>query len=791
MLRILCLLFLIYWNVICIMSVNVNSSCRDWQIHQWKAKWITIPGECVRDYGVYHFRKQIILSTVPESFVVHISADQRYILYVNGHQVSKGPARGDLLHWVYESVDIANYLKGGKNVIGATVWNYGEWSPGAQMSLYTGFIIQGNSRQEEIVNSDASWRVIRNKAYTPSLDYLQDVGPGDNIRGELFPWGWDSIDYDDSHWKQAEEKEYGQPYGTGTQYLRALTPRTIPPMEEKVEAPLMVRKCDNLLLKDYFKEGEPIKIDSHTHTTILFDQGYLTNAYPLWRVSGGTGASMKVTYAESLYQDTDNKGNRNEITGKFIKGFVDRFYFEGGNDRSYVPLWFRTYRYIEIEVQTAESPLIIHSFTGKFTGYPFEEKASFVCDNKVVNKIWEIGWRTARLCAGETYYDCPYYEQLQYGGDTRIQALISLYVSGDDRLVRKAIADLASSCTSSGLLYSRYPSRYAQIIPPFSLYWINMLHDYCMLRPDSAFVASYVPIIKGILGWYISKVDHNIGMLGKLPHWNFVDWAEEWPWNDNSPVGGVPPGGISGGSSILSLQLAYALSDAVELMQFFGEDDFAEKYEKIRSILCDSTLSRCYDNQCGLMADDDKYTSFSQHASIMSVLSGAVGGEKARQMIGKVLSDKNLIQATVYYRFYLFKAMKKCGMADGYVDQLKIWEDMLEKGLSTFAEKTEPSRSDCHAWSASPTYDLLATVCGIESASWGFETVKISPHLGSLKCIKGKVPHPKGIIVVDLKLVNQSLQGTISLPDGVTGTFMYKGVQRLLSDGINKIYCVM
>lgn len=786
-LRILYLLFLIYLNTTNIVLANAGLTKNDWQTHRWNARWITIPGECVRDYGVYHFRKQIELSAVTGSFIVHVSADQRYILYVNGHQVSKGPARGDLLHWAYESVDIASYLQKGKNVIGATVWNYGEWSPGAQTTLYTGFIIQGNSRQEELVNSDASWKVVRDKAYAPSLDYLEDVGPGDNICGELYPWGWDSIDYNDSEWKNAEIKEYGQPYGTGTQYLRALTPRTIPPMEEKIEVPLTVRKCDNLPMKDYFKEEEPIMIGSHTHTTILFDQGYLTNAYPLWRVSGGAGAMMKVTYAESLYQDAGNKGNRNEIEGKFIKGFVDRFYFEGGDNRSYVPLWFRTFRYIELEVQTSENPLIIHSFTGKFTGYPFEEKASFICDREVVNRIWKTGWRTARLCAGETYYDCPYYEQLQYGGDTRIQALISLYVSGDDRLVRKAIADLASSRISSGLLYSRYPSRYAQIIPPFSLYWINMLHDYCMLRPDSAFVASYIPVMKGILDWYISRVDRDTGMLGQLPHWNFIDWTEEWPWSDKSPIGGVPPGGISGGSSILSFQLAYALSDAMELMQFFGEDDFAEKYERVKNILCDSTLSRCYNSQCGLIADDDKYTSFSQHASIMSILSGAVSGEKARQMIVKILSDKSLIQATVYYRFYLFKAMKKCGMADIYIDNLSIWKDMLENGLSTFAEKPEPSRSDCHAWSASPTYDLLATVCGIEPASWGFKTVKISPHLGSLKSIKGRVPHQKGVIMVDLKLVNQSLQGVIYLPDGVTGVFIYKDVKRSLTAGINKI----
>jgi alpha-L-rhamnosidase len=67
-----------------------------------------------------------------------------------------------------------------------------------------------------------------------------------------------------------------------------------------------------------------------------------------------------------------------------------------------------------------------------------------------LKKLWEVGWRTARLCAGENYFDCPYYEQLQYEADTRIQSLISLYIAGDDRLMRKAITDFFNSRVAEG-----------------------------------------------------------------------------------------------------------------------------------------------------------------------------------------------------------------------------------------------------------------------------------------------------------------------------------------------------
>jgi hypothetical protein len=94
---------------------------------------------------------------------------------------------------------------------------------------------------------------------------------------------------------------------------------------------------------------------------------------------------------------------------------------------------------VQLEVQTKNEPLVINDLYSDFTAYPFQEKASFTSDNNRLKDIWNVGWRTARLCANETYMDCPFYEQLQYIGDARIQSLISLYVSGDDRLMRQAL----------------------------------------------------------------------------------------------------------------------------------------------------------------------------------------------------------------------------------------------------------------------------------------------------------------------------------------------------------------
>ena len=93
----------------------------------------------------------------------------------------------------------------------------------------------------------------------------------------------------------------------------------------------------------------------------------------------------------------------------------------------------------------------------------------------------------------------------------------------------------------------------------------------------------------------------------------------------------------------------------------------------------------------------------------------------------KVLDDPALTQTTYYFKFYLFRAVEKAGLADRYLDLLAPWKAMLDLGLTTWAEKPEPTRSDSHAWSAHPTVNLLTLVAGIEPATPGFETVRIRP----------------------------------------------------------------
>ncbi|RZJ87686.1 MAG: alpha-L-rhamnosidase, partial [Chryseobacterium sp.] len=195
----------------------------------------------------------------------------------------------------------------------------------------------------------------------------------------------------------------------------------------------------------------------------------------------------------------------------------------------------------------------------------------------------------------------------------------------------------------------------------------------------------------------------------------------------------------------------------------------------------------CFDSKKGVVANTPLKDSFSQHASIMAVLAGAVPAEEEKVLLNKVLMDTTLSQATFYYRFYLNQALKKAGMANLYYAQLKPWREMLQNGLTTFAENPDPTRSDCHAWSASPNYDFLSIICGIMPADAGFKRILIQPALGELKQVTAHMPHPAGIINLSLKRSGEGIEGDVDLPANLSGVFKWNGKEVQLVGGAQKI----
>ena len=758
-----------------------TSSTPGYNVTEWPCRWITSP-EADALYGVYFFRRELSLPARPESFVIHVSADNRYKLYVNGVQVSAGPAKGDEDNWAFETVDIAPQLKAGSNAVAAVVWNFAELRPVAVMTMgVPGFMVQGNGKAEEVLNTGNGWKVLRSDAYSPQEAKVRGyyaAGCCDRLDAARYPWGWEQAGFDDGSWQEARTLDHAAIKGTCNRKMWKLVPRPIPPME------VLPLKTDRSLDGTVVAAGQTREF--------LLDNRELTTGYPRLHFSGGRGAKISIGYAESLYADFRNtpyaknrlriryKGDRNVTEGKSFVGYEDVVLPDGGDGRSFEPLWWRTWRYLRLTVAAADEAVTIDSLTAVSSMYPFTLESSFDApEDPSLQKMLEIGWRTARLCAHETYMDCPYYEQLQYFGDSRIQALVTMFNTRDSCLVRNLLEQGRQSMDADGLVASRYPSNIRQVISPYALFWISTCHDWWMYRGDEKYLRTLLPTMRSTLSWFREYLGSD-GLLHGVQSWNFADWADL--------KNGCFPTDAQGRSAYMDLVHILALRDAADMEEAFGEEFLARQYREMADKAASGALQAYRAPARGLFADNGELKDFSQHNNALAILCGLVSGEEASSLMKRLLSDGNLRPCTIYFRYYLQRAMAASGHGDELIPNLGVLRDQMALGLTTWAEAPEPSRSDCHAWGSSPNIEFFRMVLGIDSAAPGFRKVRVAPCPGPLTKVSGSIPHPAGTVSVALEVGKGSrIRARVSLPSGTDGEFVWGGRTKALHPGENRI----
>lgn len=737
----------------------------------WKAYWISMPDENLSQYGVYEFQKQLKLESVPAEYNVQVSADNRYKLYVNDQLVSVGPSLGDLQHWFYYTINLAPYLKSGANTVRAIVWNDGNQKAVHQFSASTAFILNGTDKVSQKLNTNPSWKVRRLDAYHQLSQHV--VGYYALAPGEF-------IDYNKaaSAWRPALGIGPGMPKGSSSVLVSQwdLVPSITPQLDVHAE-PIGE------------KAWTSVTIPANTRKSFLLDNKVLTNAYFNMLMKGGKGATVVVRYAEGLYDNLGAKNNRNETAGKHFIARNDSLILskDASADawQEFTTLDWRTYRYVGIDVQTGDSPLTIQNVKSETTRYPFQKESTAKCSDATMEKILAVGWRTIQLCAMETYTDCPYYEQLQYAGDTRIQAMVTYYNTADDRMPRKAIRMIDASRNTEGLTQSRYPSNLTHLIPPFSLHWIGMVYDYHRYRNNDEFVKQQLNGIRQVLHFF-GLYEDETHLTKNLPYWQFIDWAENCGrnWKHGAPVQDK-----AGHNALVDMQLLSAYQMAAELEAGLGEPFYAQRYQSKAEALAKAIRQNYFDAGRGLFADNGDKKFYSQQCNALAILTGVTKGDEAKAIAAKIMDkNENLIEASISFLYYVNQALRISGYGDAYIPGLDIWRKNLALGMTTWGEdsKVETTRSDCHAWGASPNVEYYRTVLGIDSDAPGFQTIRIEPHLGTLTQASGSMPHPNGLVTAAYQKKGKKWQVSIEIPSGTKAYLIWKGQQKDLKEGQNK-----
>lgn len=730
--------------------------------------WIWIDDTNPEQPRMVFFRKLVTISALTSDCVLHINADSRYVLLVNGHRVAVGPCRAPRGVWYYDTVDIGPYLQVGENELFVKVIQYTDHKL-KNIHFKTG----PASVQTEGIGGLWIEELDTNYGFATTSEYscIEVTGytfPEAQVFGYVsFTEHYDSRPVHENTvaacWKPAVALFRAPEQGIGA--LRDTwygEPRTIPQPYEKIG--LFQHTVRNTF--HYTGDGK-LTVTQGESAYIELDAGCVINAYPQLCFCCGEGSCVRIIYAEGYgtmdASGTFRKGLRDNPEDQCIHGQYDVYIAHGGSQK-YIPFLYRNFRVIRIEV-TAEGnqPFIMDAPWYIQTGYPLEISGSFHGENPVFNRIWDISKRTLLCCMYETYMDCPYYEQMQYTMDTFLQVQYTLSISADARLARKAICDFAQSQMPDGLMPCNTPAKFRQIIPGFPFYWILMLHSYMMYVGEPAFIRSHLGTLDKLLQFYVCFINED-GLLGDTGYWQFFDWVKEW--KDGSPV-------KEGEINILyNMLYVYGLRKAGELNRYCGRFSTAEEYESIAESVAYAVRRLAYHTESGLFADVPGGEPISQHAQIFAVLSSVAPAQDKRAIMERMLARKNSLAVPSYcFRYFLCRALEETGLYKEVNNSLRMWdayEDLMRLGLTTWPEDFVTMRSDCHGWSAVPLYEFAACFLGVQPIAPGYAKVRIRPLPCPLKEYGGTVPvGDKGVVQVAICNKDGKYQVDVTLPEGL------------------------
>jgi len=782
----------------------------------------------------FFFRKVVDLPARPAAAPISITVDGRYILYVNGVRVGRGPVRATPLYQRYDDYDLEPRLVAGRNVIAVLVHTYGtdtafyETVKGMWQPLFGdgGLWVDGDADGVPL-STDEGWRCVQSKAWTQdvpqsnhSLGFIEDLDAARLIEG------WTEPDFDDAGWDEARplvfggggpEAAYG---GLVTRPFPTLLPRGIPMLEERLEAakrivwvkglypdpdlvfhrraydeplveaaPNAVTRADDLLKLE--GGAAVVRTAPGRDTAILLDFGRIMTGRPLIEIEARGGEIVEVACAESLPREWNAGGPPADarITPKPWLGedaHLARYRAKAGVQRFERFEWCAI-RWMQLVVRNAPEGLTIRGLGANLVNYPVEERGRFASSDPLLDKLWATGAYTLRQCMHDAWEDCPSREQRQWLGDVTVENLVGHAAFGPcvAPLTAKYLAQVAESQRPDGLTQMVAPGDHrvnGLLIPDWTLQWILAAGDHLDLTGDTETIEGIFPSVLKALGWFERLFDAN-GLVADMPYWHFMDWA------------GV---GREGEAGALNGQLAGAFRVASRLARVVGWEREAERLAARARVIGHALERRHWDERRGVYVDIvDPVTGaqdlrVSQHANAAIALWGEADGQRLARALDRISESRRLtftagppiaprgealdpeegvVLANTFYSHFVYEALGGHGR---FADALRLMRErfgpMLDKGATTLWESFAPTASLCHGFSASPTHQLSRRMLGVAPAKPGFEAIAITPDLAGLEHAEGVVPTRLGDVDVRLTRDGAGFTAQVTAPAGVPAT---------------------
>lgn len=756
------------------------------QIPFRRGKWIAPPNS--RNIHNYYFRarNQFELYKIPDEPVLHIGAESSYVLYVNGTETGRGPARGTRRYNYYDSYDIKSLLHTGENIIAVLVQCMNRDTFTA-VPAQPGLIVEVNGA----VASNSTWEVCTAKDWRRDTEpYCIQSGQSEWRDLRLEPAGWTTCQ-DQLHWKAAWEIPK-----SSVIYTKKLLPRTIPALTEKtlypVDIPVTagvpalsdadatgVFKIMNgevysaplkdqaalLMREDIYARIKPD--GNNSGFTMIFDFGAEISGRFELDISAPEGTIVDVCYDESVRKD--------RLAGRHSYEeyhFTDRYILRQGRQKIGNSILERGFKMVQIVCRNFKDVIEIHQVKAIKSVYPFVQRASFNSDDVLLNQIWNACRETLESCTTDIFTDCPWRERAFWVNDLIVENMTSLQAFGLSEVHRRAFRLAFSNSVEGALLPGVCPCPAGAdnlILVPTNLFIILTLKDYLMYSGDRELVKEFMPEIIQILETFSSWEDKNGFIAAPGKYWNFFDWGFEL--NKISLNGKL--------TSLLNYLYLMAMKTVLELAKLTGEKIDRDKYRKRITKTSSNLEKHFFKDNVKRLADWIENGECSTHSSQLAHAFALLSGEysrTSRKYFEDALSDKNILMPELYLHYFVFHAMELCGKeAESLARIRKYWGNIVRTGSPTIWEAGIHEHgkaafggdgSLCHGFSTSPIDFLQTVILGIRPLSPGFSVFQVRPRLLDLKFAEGRVPTPHGNIFIRWKLESGRMKVELRVPEG-------------------------
>lgn len=752
-------------------------------------------------------RRQFILDVAPASAPVRLTADSRYVLYVNGREASRGPSRYQPLRMSYDTVDIAEYLQSGANVIAVVISYYGRanayWQPAeatGTLGADAGLVFEGNLG-EVTLGSDDSWRMLRVPGWSIFPLSSVDAVPRELVDARGIPARWHALEFDDSSWAFAATLGVDHLGGFGrsippTAPYGQLHRSTTTPLASDTHWPMRCRKYRELegarsvdwhpgetavrMLSPVLAAAEhvafPVSGESDSAWGAELDFGRVVSGLVAFEIDAPAGTIVDFHFRE-----------RALATDSPVPDAAEGMrYVARGRDDVYESLEPAGFRYVYAVVhQPSASRVTLRSLTLVERTYPWTGAADFTSNDPVLDRIYRAGVRTVQLNSTDAFTDCPTREMRSWVGDAVVHQMVHLTTNNDWGLAAH-YPWLAASPRPDGLLPMGVAGDLefdaGLTIPDYSLQWIHALHNLFLYRGLPA-VQDLLPVASRVLAWFAQYADGQ-GILTDVPEWTLVDWSS------------VMTGGRSG---VLTALWGRALREYATMAAAADDhgsarwatahwerayDGFEVFWDETRGVYVDGidesatwrsvSQAGCAAAIVSGFAPRDRWDRISvaimdpKALATRSWIVGPAGGydpDKIAEQLQRLPDpDWNvhtqIVRAQPFISYVLHDALAQAQRTDLLLENIRSWQDLLEEGYDTLSEGWGWG-TPAHGWSASPTRDLIQHIAGIRPDSPGFTRARIAPRPAGLDEMFVTAPSPAGDITVNLKSDHLAVQSPL------------------------------